>query len=109
MYGQVPTHPTKDVEELDAIAAIDKYKPEVVVGSFITQKSYDNSPLDGGNCFGPEEEDILKRVKCYIHVGNDGPHGNKRILKHPHEVHRPEWLVTKCMDQKKNAIYVWKK
>ena len=111
MNGQVPTNPKPDVENLDAIAAIDKYKPKVVVGSFITQKAYDDSPNDGksGNMFGPEELDILSRVDCYIHVGNDGPHGNKRILKRPHEKHYFEWLVTKCVDPKKNAVYVWGK
>jgi hypothetical protein len=111
MNGQVPTNPLPDVQKLDAIEAIDKYKPQVVVGSFITQKAYDDSPNDGksGNCYGPEEENILSRADCYIHIGNDSPHGNKRIKKHPHEVLRFDWLVTKCMDPAKNAIYVWGK
>jgi hypothetical protein len=102
---QVPTNPRPDVEKLDAIAALEKYSPEVVVGSFVTQVHRQGEAK--GNMYGPDEELILKGSRCYVHIGNELTHGDKRILKHTHESFRFDWLVTRSVEPRKNIIYVW--
>ena len=49
----------------------------------------------------------MSRVECYIHIGNETTHGNKRIRKHPHERLQFDWLFTKSMHPKENVVYVW--
>jgi hypothetical protein len=105
LQSVVPTEPPSDVEKLDAIAAVKKYQPQVVVGSFITEKWYKGGAT--GNMFGPEEEDILAGTDCYIHIGNEVTHATKRIRKYPHETLKFDWLITKSMYPDQNVIYVW--
>ena len=111
LQRQVPTNPSPDVERLDAVDAIIKHRPHVVVGGYITQRAYLDDPVDGksGNMFGPEEAVILERADIYIHIGNETTHGNKRIMIHPHETFQFDWLVTRSMYPDQNVIYVWDK
>lgn len=105
--GQRVTQPNGLVEQIDAIDAVIKHRPDVVVGAYITQKAYEDTKMDSGNVYGPEEGDILWRTDCYIHVGNEVSHGNKRIRKYTHTVYHPDWLVTRSLEPQKNSIYVW--
>jgi hypothetical protein len=104
---QAPTVPPADVECIDAEAAVAKYKPEVVVASWITQKHHAGDP-DGFE-FGPEEIRIVRQVQQYIVVGNSGPHSSKRIRRLKHREFKFPWLVSRGVDQQKNVIYVWGK
>ncbi len=102
---QIPTDPEQNgVEKIDAIEAIKKYKPEIVIGAWITHKYAGGSQ---GNVYGPKEEDIIEKVKAYIHVGNEIVHGQKTILVLPHEVFKPSWLVSRASQPGKNFIQVW--
>ncbi len=104
LMRQSPTNPRSDVERIDAVTAIKKYRPGVVVGAYITQK-YNGGA--GGNMYGPEEEDILGESRCYVHIGNEKTHGDKRIRRHPHQALQFDWLVTRSMRPDSNVIYVW--
>jgi hypothetical protein len=92
-----------DVEKLDGHAAIKKYKPDVVIGSWITAKN-------NGNMYGVSEEKILNSCKTYIHIGNEGvkPHHEKFILNRKHETYKFDWLFGRG-DKEKNVIWVWRK
>jgi hypothetical protein len=103
--GQMPTIPPPEVERLDAIDAVKKYKPQVVVASWITQKWHEGDPH--GNAYGPEESQIVNAVDTYIHVGNRSVHGLKRILRMKHREYKPKGLVSRGHEQAKNLIYVW--
>jgi hypothetical protein len=105
LSGQPVIEYPKDVEKLDAIEAINKYKPETVIGAFITHK-YDAS-IGEGNAWGVEEEILLKRVKRYINIGNKITHKKKPILKLPHEEYQFDWLVTRAVNQNENVIFVF--
>lgn len=105
LLRQVPTRPSADVERMDAVAAIHKYNPRVVVGRWITQKYKEGDK--NANIYGPEEEEILGLTECYIHIGNEVSHGDKRIRSHPHRALRFDWLVTKSVLPEANVIYVW--
>lgn len=106
MMGQPPIIYPSDLEELDALAAIEKYKPDTVIGAFITHKYVDE--IIEGNFWGVEEEKILKAVKKYINIGNLITHAKKPILKFEHEEHFFPWLITRSVDQSKNRIFIWK-
>jgi hypothetical protein len=109
-YGECPTLPREDVERIDANEAIIKYKPDLVIASFLTQvfEEGDEENKIGSSLLGVREIEIIKQGK-YIHIGNENVHGDKRILEYPHTTFRPPWLVTRCADQSKNVIYIWDK
>jgi hypothetical protein len=94
------------VEKLDALDAIKKYNPDVVVASWVTQ-IFKGDETVGGNMYGIEEEEILRQVKCYIHVGHEKTHGSKRIRSVKHEEYRFPFLFSRSLDRNGNVIYVW--
>lgn len=110
--GAKPIEPPPDVERLDAAAAVRKYKPEVVLASWVTQlyQPGDEGPPKkiGSSIYGVDEIDILAHCAIYIHVGNTEVHGDKRLLQRPHvELQGEPGLVSRGFDQSKNLIYVW--
>lgn len=90
------------VERIDAIAAVEKYKPEVVVGCWITQLGMQSSP------YGVDEERLLGMVGSYIMVGNRASHAAKKIMAKRHNEHLASWLVSRSMCPTDNYICVWK-
>lgn len=102
--GQAPIFPPGFVEKIDANEAVNKYKPEVVIGCYITHRYVGG---DDGNEFGPVEENIIDRA-TYIHVGNLNVHKAKTILgvRPPKEFRFP-WLRSRARDQSLNMIWVW--
>lgn len=105
--GQAPTNPPPSVERIGAHAAIDKYRPQVVIGAWITQKFREGDTH--GNEYGPDEEEIIRNCETYIHIGNEGSHWDKRIRKFKHQSFKFPWLVSRAADQSKNIIYIWEK
>lgn len=105
--GQSPTNPTPDVEQLDALDAIQKYKPDIAIASWLTQKFQEGDT--SGNMDGADEEEILKNVDCYILIGNKRVHGEKRILAQPHEEICAPWLISRASFPEQNVIYIWRK
>lgn len=97
----------KDVERLDYKAAIQKYKPEVVIGSWVTQLWRNHSDDGNASMHGLDEDWILEKVPCYVHIGNSKTHGRKRILKAPHSQYKFNWLFSRSLSQKECVIYVW--
>jgi hypothetical protein len=110
-YYQSIRQPTirygKDVERLAYRKAIEKFKPEVVIGCWVTQLWRDHSDDGNGNVNGIDEEWILDNVPCYIHIGHTSPHGRKRILKRSHQSFKFEWLFSRSMTAEECIIYVW--
>ena len=83
-----------------------KYNPDVVFGSFVTQRWRNENDKDG-NMWGPLEEEWVESGTMYIHIGNEVTHKNKRILNLPHETFHFPWLRSRAIDQSKNVIWVW--
>jgi hypothetical protein len=113
MMGQQITEPPPDVDRVEASDAVIKYKPEVVIGCWVTQR-FDASKGDVEGraqalAGGIDEEWIVDNscVKKYIVVGNRGSHGQKRILSRDHVVHTPDFLVSRSLNQRNNRIWVW--
>lgn len=105
----VRTSPPKDIKKYEAMEAVRVFRPEVVVGAFVTPKGTPADAARGVNCnaWGPNEGEILDRVKKYIHFGNLNTHTKKFIYARPHQELYPPWLVTRCNDQSLNRIWIW--
>lgn len=106
-HGQPVTNPSPEVEKLEAVEAVEKYKPQVVIASWLTQKyqAGDESKGVNSSIYGAKESEILDRVETYIHVGSKSSHGDKRILQYPHEEVILPGLITRGAGQ--SIIYVW--
>lgn len=105
MLGQEPITPPADVIKYDANEAVEVLKPTVVVGAYVTQKYQDGNTE--GSVVGVDEHKLLENVYTYIHIGNDGPHGSKRINKLKHAFYRFPWLITRAKEPNMNHIRVW--
>lgn len=106
-FKQVPTTPPPDVMKADAQTAVLRFKPQVVIGSWITERYMPGS--EEGNMHGPREDILLKNCETYIIIGNEKIHGRKRILSLPHETYHFPWLISRASEPAKNVIYVWNK
>ncbi|CAN7761249.1 hypothetical protein LJR039_007111 [Pseudorhodoferax sp. LjRoot39] len=103
-----PTVPYGDnVEMLDAAAAIAKYKPDVVIGCWVTHRFDPRSPERGGSTTGVDEEAIVAGCDEYIFIGNQQVHAPKPIWMLPHECETPDWIYSRAMNGTPDFIAVW--
>lgn len=97
---------SKSVEKIEALEVVKKYKPQVVIGSWITTfspraKSYNSSP------FGVKEKKILDLIETYILIGNVDIHKGKPIFNKPHDEYYFDWIISRGKNQLNNRIWVW--
>lgn len=97
----------EDVEKLDALGAIDKYGPDIVIGAWVTQWIDPDLPFPegGGSEFGVKESELLKKIDRYIVIGSQAIHSNKKILELPHETIDASNFVRSR--RKDNVIMIW--
>lgn len=97
------------VKTLDAKSALKKYKPQVMIGCWITGRV----DIHGNNlnAYGPSEMEFFTNphLHTYIVVGHDKIHSNKDIMKIEHDVIKAPWLVSRTEngDNGDNCIYIW--
>lgn len=102
LTGQ-PTIPYSDrVEEISAKDAIDKYSPDGVFGSWITQYGLSGS----ASMYGVDEEDMLTKVKKYVLFGSESAHGQKKILSKPHKKVKAPWMISRAAPELR-CVYIW--
>lgn len=99
----------ENVEKLDAMAAVKKYRPQVVVASWVTHKYNESRPQAGGNEDGVVEEDILDSCEAYVFIGNDKVHANKSLWSRPHEKLTPYWVYSRAANGSSDFIAIWRK
>jgi len=94
-----------DVEKISANAAVKKYKPKVVIGSWVTQKSMGGKP---GCMYGLDEFAILRQSKAYVVFGSMCNHTgrNKDINTEPHRTVQEPWMWSRAQD---SALFIWGK
>jgi hypothetical protein len=113
LQGQATVLYGRDVEKLEAVEAVRKYNPQVVIGSWVTAWVDPNKPFRAGaGCmYGIKEERILDHpsVEAYVVVGHREVHSNKSILARPHGIIQPPWLRSRSRDPAGNAIFVWER
>lgn len=105
LAGQPTINYPNRVRKLNAIQAITRFKPEVVIGSWITQRG--TAEIPQSSAYGPNEEKILKMVKKYIMIGHISQHDKKIIRKYPHQVIYGDWICSRSLDRSGNIIYIW--
>ncbi len=106
LMGQPPIVYPADILKYDALEAIEKFKPDVVVAAWVTEL-WDNKKMSG-NYWGVDEIKFKGKVKKYILVGSEKVHGDKNILQaFPVKKYKFDWLVTRSLDKGKNVIYVF--
>jgi hypothetical protein len=101
----------RDVEKLDAHAAIEKYRPEVVVAAWVTNRKDEASGVTIGNPDGVWEEHVIgaASVRRYIFVGHEQVHQHKPVLRFPHETLIVPGLYSRSMQSGRNVVWVWDK
>lgn len=112
MIGQSPTKPRADVVRMCAREAVAHYKPDVVIGSWITRRfvpGVDIPQVTLAFPDGVDEEALYDSVDSYIVIGNEAIHGCKTLLERPHQVLHPTWLVSRSAQPTRNCIYLWQK
>lgn len=101
--------PPADVEKLEALAAVRRHNPEVVIGCFVTQLG--GPDVEQSSPVGVDEEALMRHssVRRYVMVGNAHVHGKKLALRRPHTVIHvgAPWLVSRASSQALNRIYTW--
>lgn len=102
----------KDIIEMDALAAVNYYKPQVLIGSWITQKfepHMNNYSEVSANVFGVDEFELLRKVRKYIHIGNEHTHESKEIFK-KYKAKRiySDCLISRSQRKDDNVIYIFK-
>lgn len=106
---QPPTRYGDDVEALDAISAIDKYRPQVVVAAWFTHQFDPRHPERGGNMYGANQHELLSLCEEYILVGNFTAHAMMPLLKEPHETFHFPWLYSRSPFAEGNFIVCWRR
>lgn len=104
-HPAVPYGP--NVVELDALRAVNRYKPDVVIGCWVTHKYDHRRNSAGGNDIGVNEQLLLDKVPTYVVVGNEHIHKGKAIWDRPHEVGFPEWVYSRAQNGSRDFIAQW--
>lgn len=107
MLGQ-PVVPYGDnVEKLDAIAAIRRYRPQVVIGAWVTHLYDPARHAAGGNEFGVNEDAVLDACEYYVFLGNTAVHAGKRIWARAHARHAAPGLYSRAANGSQDISVVW--
>ncbi len=101
LMGQRPITYPEDIRELNGNEAVKKYRPSVVVASWLTDRNC-------GNYYGIDEPEIVKAINKYIHIGNEKTHSRKSILtKFKHQKIKADWLISRSLNRSGNVIYLF--
>ena len=105
-----PTVPYGEhVEKLDAAAAVEQYRPDVVIACWVTHRFDPGRPHAGGGSSGVDEEAIIASCDEYIFVGNEHVHAPKPIWSLPHEKLTPPWLYSRAVNGSRDFIGIWRR
>lgn len=97
------------VEHLEASEATILYKPQVVIGAWVTHINNDPNVDNHGSMYGIDEEFIIRNCDAYVLIGNREVHKHKPILKLPHESFEPDWLFSRSMSGAPEFIGIWQR
>lgn len=98
----------ENVIEMPAIRAVRYYKPDVVLGCWVTHKWLLSRAAAGGNTAGIDEEEVLRGCQDYVFVGNTKVHKLKPILALPHTTEHFPWLYSRASNGTPEFLAVWR-
>lgn len=96
-----------NVIEINAYQALRKFKPQVVIGCWVTHLYDPVRHEAGGNEVGVDEVDVLDRCETYVHVGNEKVHEGKAIWSEPHTIAYPEWVYSRAHNGTRDFVAQW--
>jgi len=97
------------VEKLEAWDAVWKYKPQVVVASWVTHwiDPHGPPPPGGGCMFGVREDHLLSTGVTYVLIGNLLVHRYKPIMQRPHRTIEVPFLRSRANFPDQDRILIW--
>lgn len=104
---QTPVPYGPNVEQVDALVAAKRYRPDVAVAAWLTHKYDAKRPAAGGNMYGVDENKLLKLVKTYVHIGHSRVHALKLIRERPHRIYTPPGMVCRALTPGEPQVWVW--
>lgn len=99
----------RNVEKLDAAAAVAKHKPQVVIACWVTHRFDPRRAEAEGSVTGVDEEAIIASCEEYIFIGNEQVHAGKSIWALPHEKMTPPWLYSRAGNGHPEFIASWRR
>lgn len=98
----------ENVIDMDASHAVRYFKPDVVIGCWVTHKFDPKQPQREGNEIGLDEADILRHCAEYIFVGNELVHQHKPIWDCPHKRLYPPYVFSRAFNGSRDFLAVFK-
>ena len=106
LSGQPVIHYPSDVIKADALTAYRRFKPECILGCYVTHRWREG--MQNGNMYGVDFERLVPLVKRLILVGNKHIHWENPIMSLRHrEIDLHGALITRNEDRTADRIYVW--
>jgi hypothetical protein len=105
--GQPIVNYGNNIIELDAQAAVRRYKPAVVIGCWVTHKYNLHRHDLGGNEIGIDEADVINNVDEYVVIGNDHVHRQKPTWNLPHTRTHPAFVYSRATNGTRDFIATW--
>lgn len=95
------------VIDCDAARAVRRFRPQVVIGCWITWKYSRARPDAGGNVAGVDEENLLQHCETYVSIGNEQVHKAKKIWDRPHQIDFPPFVYSRAGNGSREFIATW--
>lgn len=105
--GQAPVRYGPNVIEMDAATAVRHYRPDVVIGCWVTHRYDPRRHYAGGNEAGISEGAIIDRCALYVMVGHEYVHRGKPIWTRRHGIEHPPWLYSRAHHVGRDFIAAW--
>lgn len=111
LMGQATVRYGAHVERLDALQAVAKHRPQVVVASWVTHKYLMIRNEAGGNAMGVDEEALLDSgIEAYVFIGNSVTHKHKSIWTRPHRFIEQDFVYSRAAQPgAQDFLCVWER
>lgn len=96
-----------NVQQMDASSAVRHYKPEVVIGCWVTHKYDPRKHARGGNEVGIDELDILRHCAAYVSIGHEAVHKDKPIWDRKHAIEYPPFMASRALSEGRDFVAVF--
>lgn len=97
----------ENVIEMNASRAVRAFKPQVVIGCWVTHKYDRQRHWAGGNEVGVDEMDVISHCEQYVMIGNEQTHAEKAIWARRHSIVYPSFVYSRAHNGTREFIAVW--
>ncbi len=97
-----------NVVDMHASRAVRHYKPDVVIGCWVTHKYDPDQHEAGGNEIGVDMRDVLMNCKELVLVGNQHTQGQNPMWNRKHQIELPPYVYSRATNGAPEFIARWK-